>query len=56
MSKITKLTNCDAVMIGRASLGNPWIFEQIIQFINNEKYTNPSINDIINITFIRMEY
>ena len=48
-SKITKLTNCDAVMIGRASLGNPWIFEQIIQFINNEKYTNPSINDIINI-------
>jgi len=48
-SKITKLTNCDAVMIGRASLGNPWIFQQIIQFINNEKYSNPSINDIIDI-------
>ena len=26
---MTKLTNCDAVMIGRAALGNPWIFREL---------------------------
>jgi nifR3 family TIM-barrel protein len=27
-------TDCDAVMIGRAALGNPWIFGDIAHFIN----------------------
>ena len=27
--KIVEETGCDAVMIGRAALGNPWIFEEI---------------------------
>lgn len=26
-------TGCDAVMVGRGALGNPWIFKQIIDFI-----------------------
>jgi nifR3 family TIM-barrel protein len=29
--KMLKETSCDAVMIGRGSLGNPWIFKGIIQ-------------------------
>ena len=29
-NEIFEKTNCDAIMIGRASLGNPWIFEEII--------------------------
>lgn len=28
--KIFKETNCDGIMIGRASLGNPWIFKEIL--------------------------
>ena len=28
--KMKEFTNCDAVMIGRAALGNPWIFKEII--------------------------
>ena len=24
-------TNCDAIMIGRGTLGNPWIFKEIIE-------------------------
>ena len=28
-------TGCDAIMIGRASNGNPWIFEQIIEYLTN---------------------
>ena len=35
-------TNCDAVMIGRASLGNPWIFEEFNAYLNGKEYTYPS--------------
>ncbi len=30
-------TGCDAIMIGRASNGNPWIFEQIITYLQTGK-------------------
>lgn len=32
-------TGCDMVMVGRASLGNPWIFKQINEYIYNGKET-----------------
>jgi tRNA-dihydrouridine synthase B len=36
-------TGCDAVMIGRASFGNPWIFQQIKEFkINGKLPAGPS--------------
>lgn len=28
-------TNVDGIMIGRASLGNPWIFKQVIEYLKN---------------------
>ena len=28
-------TNCDAVMIGRGAMGNPWVFQQINAYLNN---------------------
>ncbi len=31
--KMIDETGCDAVMVGRASLGNPWIFKQINEYI-----------------------
>lgn len=30
-------TGVDGIMIGRASLGNPWIFEEIISYLKQEK-------------------
>ncbi len=30
-------TGCDAVMIGRACIGNPWIFKECKEYINNNK-------------------
>ena len=41
--KMFKETKCDAVMIGRASLGNPWIFEQINNFIKTGAYSEVSL-------------
>lgn len=37
-------TNCDGIMISRASLGNPWIFEQII-----DQFEGKAIRKISNI-------
>lgn len=34
--EIFKLTNCDGIMISRASLGNPWIFEQIQEYLEGK--------------------
>ena len=35
-------TNVDGIMIGRGTLGNPWIFKQIISTLNNEEYLGPT--------------
>ena len=35
-------TGCDAVMIGRGAMGNPFIFEQIRALMNGQSYTAPS--------------
>jgi tRNA-dihydrouridine synthase B len=38
-------TNCDAVMIGRAAAGNPWIFRQIEQYVATGTYEIPNDED-----------
>ena len=39
---IKKITNCDATMIARGAMGNPWIFREIAQAINGEEVTYPT--------------
>lgn len=38
--KMFKQTNVDGIMVGRASLGNPWIFKHIIDYLKTGKYDN----------------
>jgi len=38
-------TNCDAVMIGRGVLGNPWLIKNIIDYLDNKKTYEPTIKD-----------
>ena len=41
--------NVDGIMIGRASIGYPWIFNEIKNFINeNKKIKKPSLEERIN--------
>ena len=52
--KLTKY-NVDGLMIGRASIGNPFIFGQIKSYFNNQTYSLPSINEKIDICLRHMQ-
>ena len=36
-----KQTGCDGIMIGRAARGNPWIFRQVSEYMNNGTIIEP---------------
>jgi tRNA-dihydrouridine synthase B len=38
-----KETGCDAVMIGRAAIGNPWLFSQVTSLMNGKERTSPDL-------------
>jgi tRNA-dihydrouridine synthase B len=40
--KIKEITNCDAIMIARGAMGNPWIFREVMQAINGEEVIYPT--------------
>ncbi|MDD6489149.1 MAG: tRNA dihydrouridine synthase DusB [Clostridia bacterium] len=43
-AKMIEQTNCDLVMIGRAALGNPWIFSEISRLIGHDRPSLPVSN------------
>ena len=44
--RMFETTGCDAIMIGRGSNGNPWIFEEIIKYLKGEEYQRPTLEEI----------
>ena len=47
--KMLEETNCDAVMIGRMSIGNPWFIKECVEYIeNNNIIEKPTYEDRIN--------
>lgn len=34
--RMLETTNCDAIMIGRATLGNPWFIKECIEYVEND--------------------
>ncbi|MGR8979077.1 MAG: tRNA dihydrouridine synthase DusB [Gammaproteobacteria bacterium] len=49
---VLEATGADAVMIGRAALGNPWIFKQIGDFLKEGKKTENPSNIMITKTIL----
>ena len=48
-------TGCDAVMIGRATLGNPWFIKECVEYIENNKEIEKA-TDLDKIEMIKRHY
>ena len=46
--RIFEQTLVDGIMIGRATLGNPWVFKEISTFLNGEEFVKPDNNEILS--------
>ena len=54
--RVYELTGCDAVMIGRAAQGQPWIFRDIEHFLRTgETLAPPSVSEIKNIVLVHLQ-
>lgn len=43
-TKMFEKTGVDGIMIGRSSIGNPWIFKQVKEYLSNPKNAIPEIS------------
>lgn len=43
--KMMEETKCDAIMIGRKAIGNPWIFKEILYGLENKEYIKPTLEE-----------
>lgn len=41
-AEVVKITGCDGVMVGRASQGNPFVFDEINHYLEGKEYTSPT--------------
>lgn len=48
-------TGCDAVMIGRGAMGNPWIFSEIRAAVYGENYTPPTDSERIEVALRQLD-
>ena len=56
VEKAFKFSNVDGVMIGRATLGNPWIFSQTLKYLKTgKKISKPSNEERLNIILKHIE-
>ncbi|MDD6479298.1 MAG: tRNA dihydrouridine synthase DusB [Oscillospiraceae bacterium] len=43
------ITNCDFLMVGRAAMGNPFVFEEIDAYLNGAAYIPPTLNERLRV-------
>lgn len=48
-------TGCDAIMIGRAAQGNPFIFKKIREFLMNGEFTEVTLSESLKMGFKELE-
>lgn len=55
--KMLSYTGCDAIMIGRGVLGNPWLMKKIVTYFSTgEIISDPTYEDKIDMCFHHMDY
>ena len=45
----------DAIMIGRAAIGNPWIFKEVKQFVSGSNYHPPTFQERIEVCLLHLK-
>ena len=54
--KMFDYTKCDAIMIGRAALGNPWLIRELVEYFDKGIMVDkPSAEEKINMCFYHLE-
>ncbi len=48
-------TKCDSIMVGRGAIGNPWIFKQIKNYLQNNSYYNILSPNRIEMIILHLE-
>lgn len=43
-----EFTGCDAVMLGRGIMGNPWLVRECVEYVNGKCVTEHDLNDVID--------
>jgi len=49
-------TGCDAVMIGRGVLGNPWLIKNTINYLDNKELISVTVEDKIDMCLKHLKY
>ena len=49
-------TKCDAVMIGRGLLGNPWLIRDCINYLNNQEIKEVTIDERLDMVLKHLNY
>jgi len=49
VTRMAEHTGCDAVMIGRAAIGNPWIFDEVKTRLEGRDYTPPTPRERVGV-------
>ena len=54
--KMFEHTGVDGIMIGRASLGNPWIFREVINYLSSKDIEQPSNEEKLDVIKEHIEF
>ncbi len=52
---VLKATGADGIMIGRAAIGNPFVFGEIKAYLNGEIYEEPTLEERVNTALLQLE-
>ena len=55
-ARMIEETGCDAVMIGRGLLGNPWLIKNSISYLETGKYSVPTTEDKVKMCIRHLQY
>ena len=54
---VLRHTGCDAVMVGRAAQGRPWIFREVAHYLaTGESLPDPSLQDVRDVLLAHLEH